>query len=231
MAARDLVRELCPPALWRALRVTRKAIFRGHAAAHGDGAAQKLDVYWDPAMAEILEHWGEGNAWNEIQLLMASRQGRVLDIACGTGKTMALVGRQPGLEVHGCDISDMLIAKAVERGIAPDRLTVTDATKMSYPDGSFDYAYSIGSLEHFTDDGITRLLSECRRVVTGPTFHMVPVARSGGDEGWITTFQSYHNNSVEWWLAKCRTTYAHAIALDSVWSDAISVGKWLVCSK
>jgi hypothetical protein len=60
---------------------------------------------------------------------------------------------------------------------------------------------------------------------------MVPVARSNRDEGWITTFQSYHNNSVEWWLAKCRAVYPHVIALDSVWSDAISVGKWLVCSK
>lgn len=230
MAARDLIRDLCPPALWKALRGAREAL-RGGRIAHGDGSAQKLDVYWDPAMAEILEHWGEGNAWNEIQLLMTSRRGRVLDIACGTGKTMALVGKLPGLEVHGCDISDMLIAKAMERGIAPERLTVTDATKMSYPDDRFDYAYSIGSLEHFTAEGIERFLSECRRVVAGPSFHMVPVARSGRDEGWITTFQSYHNNSVEWWLAKCRAAYPDVIALDSVWSDAISVGRWLACSK
>jgi SAM-dependent methyltransferase len=229
MAIREVVRDLCPPALWRAARRAR-AVFVPRSIGHGNGAAQNLGVYWDPAMADILEHWGEGNAWNEIQLLMASRNGRVLDIACGTGKTMTLLAKFPGLEVHGCDISDMLIEKAVERGIATDRLTVTDATGMSYPDGHFDYAYSIGSLEHFTEDGIAQFLSECRRVVRGPTFHMVPVARTGRDEGWITTFQSYHNNSVDWWLAKCRVAYPSALALDSAWQDELSVGKWLVCS-
>jgi hypothetical protein len=59
---------------------------------------------------------------------------------------------------------------------------------------------------------------------------MVPVARSGRDEGWITTFQSYYNNSTDWWTAKCRSAYPVALALDSAWADELSVGKWLVCS-
>ena len=80
--------------------------------------ARDLDVYWDPQMAEILEHWGEGNAWNEIQLLLMNCRGRALDMACGTGKTMSLLAGLPALEVHGCDISDMLIGKALERGLA-----------------------------------------------------------------------------------------------------------------
>ncbi|HZP68457.1 MAG TPA: class I SAM-dependent methyltransferase [Pseudolabrys sp.] len=191
---------------------------------------QDLAVYWDPEMAKILETWGEGNAWSEIQLLMATLSGRVLDIACGTGRTISLLGRFPALEVHGCDISDMLIGKAIDRGIQRDRLTVTDATAMSYPDGSFDWGYTIGSLEHFTENGIVKLLSECRRVVRKSTFHMIPVARSGEDEGWIKTLQSYHNNSARWWEQKCRSVYPNVQILDSIWSDRISVGKWLVCS-
>ena len=195
------------------------------------GLSQDLDVYWDPRMAEALEHWGEGTAWSEIRLLMVNCRGKALDIACGTGKTISLLSDLPDLEIHGCDISDMLIGKAIERGIARERLTVTDATAMSYPDASFDWGYSIGSMEHFTEDGIARLLSECFRVVRGATFHMVPVSRTGKDEGWIKPNQSYYNNSAHWWVQKCRSVYPKVIALDSVWSDKLSAGKWLVCQK
>lgn len=227
---KQLLRELCPPLIWRTLQRLRSHLPAGATQGSPPGQ-QDLDVYWDPQMAQILEHWGEGNAWSEIQLLLAARRGRVLDIACGTGKVMSLLGGFAHLEVHGCDISDMLLGKAVERGIAQDRVRVADATAMAYAAGSFDLGYSIGSLEHFTEEGIQRFLAECHRVVNGATFHMVPVSRSGRDEGWIKTFQSYHNNSAQWWQARCEARYAHVQILDSSWSDRISVGKWLVCEK
>ena len=31
---------------------------------------QDLDVYWTDEMAQILETWGIGHVWNEIQFLM-----------------------------------------------------------------------------------------------------------------------------------------------------------------
>jgi len=227
---KDLMKELCPPLIWRGLRSIRSRI-SCRPSPNSNSGNQDLEVYWDPRMAEMLEHWGEGNAWNEIQLLMVNRKGKVLDIACGTGKTVSLLSRYPELEVYGCDISDMLIAKAVERGIPQERLAITDATHMTYPDGAFDWGYSIGSLEHFTEDGIMQFLGECLRVVKKTTFHMVPVARTGHNQGWIKTFQSYHNNSVTWWEDKCRQVYPLVQVLDSSWSDDISLGKWLVCTK
>lgn len=227
---KDFVRQVCPPIVWRGLQIIHGRL-RSRLIKTPRAGQQDLDVYWDPQMAEMLEHWGEGNAWNEIQLLMVNRMGKALDIACGTGKTMSLLSQFSGLEVHGCDISNMLIAKALERGIPRDRLSVTDATQMEYADGCFDWGYSIGSLEHFTEEGIGKFLGECSRVVRGATFHMVPVARSGRDEGWIKTFQSYHNNSIGWWMKKCHQVYPHVQPLDSSWSDEISIGKWFVCSK
>jgi SAM-dependent methyltransferase len=224
---KELLRELCPPVLWRGMRKLRGVAAAAKPAVHPSG--QDLDVYWDPRMAEALEQWGEGTAWNEIRLLMVNCRGKVLDIACGTGKVMSLLSGFDQIEVHGCDISDMLIGRAIERGIARERLTVTDATAMRYRDGSFQFGYSIGSLEHFTEEGIGKFLGECARVIVGPTFHMVPVSRSGRDEGWISPFQSYHNNSVGWWEARCRAVYPRIRVLDSVWSDAISVGKWVIC--
>lgn len=232
-AVKGFVRERVPPTIWRGMSAAVRAVRPGRTVVqqYGPGDEQDLSVYWDPKMAAILETWGEGNAWNEIQLMLVARTGRVLDIACGTGKTVSLVSRLPGLEVHGCDISDFLIGKAVERGIPRDRLLVTDATAMQFADASFDYAYSIGSLEHFTEDGIFKLLSECRRVVTKTSFHMIPVSRSGKDEGWIKTFQSYHNNSVDWWMSRYRAVYDDVVAIDSVWEDPLSLGKWFVCSR
>jgi ubiquinone/menaquinone biosynthesis C-methylase UbiE len=194
-------------------------------------AKQELDVYWDPKMAEILETWGQGNAWNEIQLLLLNVRGTVVDIACGTGTVIEILAPYRNLEVHGFDISDFLISKAIERGIAKDRLRVTDATKTTYADNQFDYGYSIGSLEHFTEDGIRAFVIESHRIVKRGAFHMMPTSRSGDNEGWMTTLQSFHNNSVDWWVSHFERAYKTVHVLDSAWDDRISVGKWFLCMK
>ena len=196
----------------------------------GNGGKQELDLYWDPRMAELLESWGEGNAWNEIQLLLTGRQGGVLDIACGTGRVMAIVQADKSLEVHGCDISDFLISKAIQRGLQAENLKVCDATQMPYGDRTFDFAYSIGSLEHFTEDGIDRVFQGCNRVVNGMSFHMIPVSRSGNNEGWIVPYQAYFNNSVSWWVDKASRIFQTVEVRDSTWCDERSLGKWLVCT-
>ena len=223
------MKQLCPPILFSAAYRFRQAISRTTPVRHHDGT-QDLDLYWDPKMADLLETWGEGNAWNDIQLLMVNRSGKVLDIACGTGKVIEILSRFPSLELHGCDISDLLLSRAAKRGIGVDRLSITDATKMSYADKSFDFAYSIGSLEHFTEDGIVKFLAENIRISKGPTFHMIPVSRDGVNHGWITPYQSYFNNSEEWWACKCRQVYPSVTFLESSWSDKISRGRWMMCS-
>jgi ubiquinone/menaquinone biosynthesis C-methylase UbiE len=190
---------------------------------------QDLDVYWDDKMADALEEWGEGNAWSEIEYLLVNCSGKILDIACGTGKNIESLSKFSHIEVHGCDISDFLLERAVARHISQDRLMVCDATKMPYENDSFSCAYSIGSIEHFTEDGIIALVAESYRVARQASFHMLPVSRSGENEGWMKTVQSFHNNSVEWWLDKFHSSYKTVYVLDSKWSDKISVGKWFVC--
>ena len=74
-------------------------------------------------------------------------------------------------------------------------------------------------------------LKECERVVSGPTFHMIPVSRDGRDHGWIKQMQSYFNNSEAWWEAKCGLVYPRVTIIGSSWSDEISVGRWLYCEK
>ena len=192
---------------------------------------QDLEIYWTEEMAAVLETWGEGNAWAEIEYLMAARKGKVLDIACGTGKTMQILSRYPDLTIFGVDISNLLISQALARGIPQERLMIADATSLQFADDHFDVGYSIGSLEHFTSEGIDACIRECHRVVKQASFHHVPVSRSQCDEGWITPNQSYFNNSEQWWLAKFSAIYPQVHALSSRWDDVISVGKWFVCSK
>jgi SAM-dependent methyltransferase len=227
-----ILRDLCPPIIWNALRSLRPQIKTPIITSHGiSGAEQDLEIYWTPEMAAMLETWGEGNVWSEIQLLMVDRQGRTLDIACGTGKTMEILSKFPGLELHGFDISDFLLSKAEQRGIPKDRLRVCDATRTDYSDGEFDYSYSIGSLEHFTEQGIVDFLSEASRVTRKASFHMIPVSRSGKDEGWLKTVQSFHNNSIDWWLKRFTAAYDTVYVCDSKWQDEISVGRWFLCLK
>jgi ubiquinone/menaquinone biosynthesis C-methylase UbiE len=166
-------------------------------------------------------------------MFLFQREGKVLDIACGTGKTMAILRElAPQLDVYGCDISDMLIAKAKARGLDPKKLIVCDATNMAdYKDNSFDRAYSIGSLEHFSIEGIDQLIAETRRLVRSTSYHMMPVSRSGKDEGWLKTYQSFYNNSVDWWVAHFKKQYSEVHVFDSKWDDEISVGKWFVTVK
>lgn len=226
-----LIRDVCPPMLLRSYRRLQMARMRRLSERKLSSDEQDLDLYWHPKMAQTLDTWGEGNTWNEIQLLMVNVTGKVLDIACGTGKTMEILSKFPKLDIYGCDISDFLIQKAVARGIREDHLVVGDATKMIYPDNSFDYAYSIGSLEHFTESGIVQFVAECYRVTKKVSYHQIPVSRSDKNEGWMKTVQSFHNNSVAWWLDKYKSAYQNVYVLDSVWQDDISVGKWFVCIK
>ncbi len=228
---KTVVRQFCPPVVWNGLSLIRSKARPGVAIAnaHSTPDHQDLEVYWNAEMAQILETWGEGTVWNEIQFLMTNCHGKVLDIACGTGKTIEVVSKFPSIELYGCDISDFLIQKAIDRGISPERLKVCDATQTDYSDRFFDYSYSIGSLEHFTEDGIVSFVAEARRITKRGSFHMIPVSRSGKDEGWMKTLQSFHNNSVEWWLAKYKTAYDTVFVIDSGWRDDLSVGKWFIC--
>ncbi|MEA2205905.1 MAG: hypothetical protein QOE77_2681 [Blastocatellia bacterium] len=177
----------------------------------------------------MLETWGEDNAWREIQLLLVNCRGRILDIACGTGKVMELLSQFPQLEVHGCDISDFLLSKAIARGLDRTRLRVCDATDTKYEEKSFDYSYSIGSLEHFTEDGIAAFLTEAARITKYSSCHQIPVSPKR-DEGWITPSQSYFNNTVDWWLPKFRAVFSDVQVLRSNWADGDrSVGQWFIC--
>jgi ubiquinone/menaquinone biosynthesis C-methylase UbiE len=227
----SFIKEVLPPFILKFLVNLKKKINKAKFLSSPKN--QELDLYYDPKMAEILDMWGERNAWIEIQhILHNKKDNKILDIACGTGKVIDILQKNLNLsQIYGCDISDFLIGKARDRGIDKDKLKICDATNLPYKKNEFDYNYSIGSLEHFTREGILKFLSSSMEVTRLTGYHMIPVSRNQKDNGWIVNHQSYFNNSLEWWLSLCSQVSSDFYFLDSSWEDEISVGKWIIINK
>ena len=110
-------------------------------------------------------------------------------------------------------------------------MVVCDATNLPYTGDEFDFSFSIGSLEHFTEEQIEKFLRSAKKVTKYYSFHQIPMSRSDIDEGWITPYQSYFNNSESWWYNHCKKVYQNVQIIDSSWEDTRSVGKLLVLKK
>ncbi len=228
---KKIILLLLPPIIFKFYQKIKKKIKKKKF--FFDPKKQALDLYYDKEMAKILDTWGERDTWIEIQHIFHHKKDpKILDIACGTGKVMKILEEKLKFKnIHGCDISDFLIEKAKLKGIQESKLRVCDATNLPYENDEFDYNYSIGSLEHFTKDGITKFLQESKRVTKITGYHLIPVSRSDKDEGWITNYQSYFNNSLNWWMNICKEEFEEILILDSGWDDEISIGKWLILKK
>jgi ubiquinone/menaquinone biosynthesis C-methylase UbiE len=192
----------------------------------------RTNDYWKKNI-QLLESWGKDHVWNEIQMLTVNCKGRVLDIACGTGVVMKVLSMHNKFELYGCDIAESVINKCIERGIDKKHLKVCDASeKMPYEDGFFDYAYSIGSIEYFTESELLRFIEENYRITKGLSFHMLPVSMKQVNEGYIDYMGSkFFNNSEEWWYEKFKSKFKSIEVIDSGWKNDISIGKWFVCIK
>lgn len=193
---------------------------------------QDIQIYDTDLTAEKLSEWGKGSTWNEIQMFFVSKKGNILDVACGTGLNMRDIKKlSPEANVYGCDISKNLIDICLKSGIESKNLICSDAIKIDFPENFFDYSYSIGSLEHFTEKGLDEVIEKLHFITKNYSIHMMPVSKKNQNEGWIKTYQTFHNNSVEWWIDKFNKKFSNVFVVDSSWNDHISVGKWFVCFK
>jgi ubiquinone/menaquinone biosynthesis C-methylase UbiE len=229
-----LIKQICPPVVFNFFKKKKEKMLVSSnpvTTVQEKPVKQDLDLYWDPEYVMVLDDWGKDNAWNEIQMILANCKGKILDIACGSCVTIKILEKFPNLDLYGFDISDLLIKKGIEKGISQSKLNVCDATNTNYANNEFDFSYSIGSLEHFTEEGIDKFIHETSRYTITGSFHMIPVSRNGKDIGWIKTLQSYFNNSENWWYKKFRKYYSKVYIIPSKWEDDISYGRWFMCFK
>ena len=129
----------------------------GDGSGPGAAATAALDAYepFAPFYDEFTADYAH-DAWLERIEAMARAHGlsgrRVLDVACGTGKSAApLLAR--GYEVTACDISPAMVARARRRlGGDPGRVFVADMRSLP-PSGRFDLVTCL-------DDAVNYLLTD-----------------------------------------------------------------------
>ncbi|KAK5600432.1 hypothetical protein CRENBAI_021729 [Crenichthys baileyi] len=90
-----------------------------------------------------------------VDLLNLKPGQKVLDVGCGIGGGDFYMSKMFGVEVLGLDLSDNMVDIAIERAKAeklPSVLfEVADATKRTFPEGSFDVIYSRDTILHIDD--------------------------------------------------------------------------------
>ena len=148
-----------------------------------------------------------------LELLDARPGENVLDIGCGTGRSLAVLGQAVGPfgRVHGIDLSEgmLRIARRHVRLLAlEDRVAVRagDATELPFKRGSMDALFISFTLELFDTPEIPRVLAECRRVLR-PDGRMVVigVTKDGESGPMLRLFEWAHRHFPA--LIDCRPIY------------------------
>ncbi|MEY9186220.1 ubiquinone/menaquinone biosynthesis C-methylase UbiE [Bradyrhizobium sp. USDA 326] len=126
-----------------------------------------------PAVYDLNQFIGQPTVRRYTQLLVEevplSAGGDVLDLGCGTGATRRLI---PGRYV-GIDINPHYIASA-KRIRSGGEFIAMDATKLSFPDASFDQVISVATTHHLDGEQLQAMALEALRVVRpGGALHIV----------------------------------------------------------
>ncbi len=102
------------------------------------------------------------NIWKRLNAALEAEIGRtirVLELGCGTGYFSL---DRPAVEYIGTDINGDYFPNPASSRMS---YRVMDATRIDFPDASFDLVYSIGLYHHLTDEQTRASLWESLRVL------------------------------------------------------------------
>ena len=103
------------------------------------------------------------------------RDRRVLDVACGLGEWLEVLGREGAL-LSGLDVSERAVTACREHLPGAD-VRLGSADSLPWPDGTFDLVTCLGSLEHL--DNKRRSLEEMVRVGVAQARFLILVPNAG----------------------------------------------------
>jgi len=95
-----------------------------------------------------------------LEHVVPAATASVLDIGCGVGAHYPLF---PGRRYVGIDVNPSYVAAAIRRHHA--HFEVMDGSRLAFPAGSFDTAFTVATCHHIDDAGIERMVGEVLRVV------------------------------------------------------------------
>ncbi|MGQ9578351.1 MAG: class I SAM-dependent methyltransferase [Candidatus Aminicenantales bacterium] len=126
-------------------------------------------IFRDTGLQETLSHY----KWILKKCLIDAPETKsVLDVGCGAGLFLALAEKR-FRRCYGLDLSEEALKKA--RNTASSSYFLCGAgEELPFPNKSFDFIFSLGSLEHFLD--LRRAIKEIVRVLKndGQAFILLP---------------------------------------------------------
>ncbi len=123
-----------------------------------DFYVRKADSYdrsfWSMGQRENRNHFKKIQAISDALGVTSSSTGSVLEVGTGTGLHAHWFLERTSTTYCGLDVSVPMLAIAKQRVAAWGdrvRLTVGDAQRLPFPDGSFDAAFCAATLHHLQD--------------------------------------------------------------------------------
>lgn len=179
-------------------------------AACAEVAIQYGKDYWDGDRKYGYGGYKYDGRWRTVAEDMARyyqlKPGdKILDVGCGKGFLLyELTQVLPGVQVAGIDLSSYAINHAKEE-VKPF-LKVGNATRLPYPDKSFDFVVSLGTMHNLYNYELRQALQEIERVARGPKHVMVETYRNEREKAnflyWQLTCRSFYTPK-EWeWFFK-----------------------------
>jgi ubiquinone/menaquinone biosynthesis C-methylase UbiE len=108
------------------------------------------------------EYGRKGVLWRGESQLPAELSGRVLELGCGDGKSMA---RAKGMDIVGVDISIVGLKLCAERLQDAHSLLQADSLHLPFADARFDSVLAFHILENLDDEEVKLLAKEAARVL------------------------------------------------------------------
>ena len=175
--------------------------------------------YWDGDRTTGYGGYRYDGRWRVVADALAKHYGlrsgdRVLDVGCGKGFLLHdLTESVPGIEIVGIDISEYALENAKEE-VRPF-LQRSSASKLSFPDDSFDLVISITTLHNLYCYDLHSALQEIERVNRGKSYLCVESYRNEDEKAnllyWQLTCEMFCTpEEWDWWFNLAGYTGDHS---------------------